>query len=69
MLIVDQSDVRAQDTVTCIASTTGTAEGREAAWKFVKDHWAELHERYTGGFLLSRLVKVTDDITARRSLY
>ena len=32
--------------------------GRDMAWKFVKDNWDELHNRYEGGFLLSRLIKV-----------
>jgi len=27
-------------------------------WEFIKEHWDELHKRYQGGFLLSRLVKV-----------
>jgi hypothetical protein len=50
--------VRSQDAVSVIAGTTGTAAGRELAWKFVRDHWSELHERYSGLFLLARLVKV-----------
>lgn len=33
-------------------------QGRKAAWKFVKDNWEELHNRYQGGFLISRLIKV-----------
>lgn len=33
-------------------------QGRKAAWKFVKDNWEELYNRYQGGFLISRLVKV-----------
>ena len=28
------------------------------AWKFVQDNWDELYNRYEGGFLLCRLVKV-----------
>ena len=50
--------MRSQDTVFVIAGTTGSAEGRELAWKFVRDNWKLLHERFSGGFLLSRLVKV-----------
>jgi len=46
VLAVCQSDVRSQDTLMCITGTTGTVEGREAAWQFVKDHWTELHQRY-----------------------
>lgn len=33
-------------------------QGRKAAWKFVKDNWEELYNRYQGGFLISRLIKV-----------
>lgn len=35
-----------------------SVEGRKIAWKFVQEHWQELYDRYEGGFLLSRLVKV-----------
>lgn len=31
--------------------------GRDLAWQFFKDNWAELMNRYQGGFLLARLVK------------
>ena len=33
-------------------------KGRAMAWKFVQENWDELHNRYEGGFLLSRLIKV-----------
>lgn len=35
-----------------------SVKGREMAWKFVQENWDELHNRYEGGFLLSRLIKV-----------
>ena len=35
-----------------------SSEGRSLAWKFVKDNWKEFYDRYQGGFLLGRLVKV-----------
>ena len=50
--------VRSQDTVFVIGGVTGTVEGRELCWQFVQDQWKELHNRYQGGFLLSRLVEV-----------
>ncbi|XP_033730775.1 puromycin-sensitive aminopeptidase-like [Pecten maximus] len=53
--------VRSQDTVFVIAGITGSVEGREIAWQFVQDNWTELHNRYKGGFLLSRLVKTTTE--------
>lgn len=53
------SDVRSQDTVGVIGGVTGSVEGRRLAWKFLQDNWEELHRRYRGGFLLSRLVSST----------
>uniref|UniRef100_A0A8W8IJS7 Aminopeptidase n=1 Tax=Magallana gigas TaxID=29159 RepID=A0A8W8IJS7_MAGGI len=53
--------VRSQDTVFVIGGVTGTVQGRELCWQFVQDKWTELHERYKGGFLLSRLVEVSTD--------
>lgn len=50
--------VRSQDTVFVIGAVTGSVKGRELAWQFTKDNWDTLHNRYEGGFLLSRLVKV-----------
>lgn len=35
--------------------------GRELAWDFLRNHWQEFHERYEGGFLLTRLVKYTTE--------
>lgn len=53
--------VRSQDSVFVIAGVTGSKLGREMAWSFVKENWKKLHERYEGGFLLSRLVKTTTE--------
>uniref|UniRef100_A0A8C5QIY1 Aminopeptidase n=1 Tax=Leptobrachium leishanense TaxID=445787 RepID=A0A8C5QIY1_9ANUR len=41
-------DVRHQDTT-----------GRKAAWAFLKENWEELFNRYQGGFLISRLIKMS----------
>ena len=54
-----QKDVRSQDTVFVISGVTGSVEGRELTWQFVQDRWTDLHDRYKGGFLLARLIKVT----------
>jgi puromycin-sensitive aminopeptidase len=43
----------------------GSKQGRKAAWKFVKDNWEELHNRYQGGFLISRLIKVGAAVDGR----
>ncbi|XP_046899629.1 puromycin-sensitive aminopeptidase isoform X5 [Hypomesus transpacificus] len=55
-------EVRPQDTVSVIGGVAGSSKhGRKAAWKFVKDNWQELHNRYQGGFLISRLIKLSVD--------
>ncbi|KZC12138.1 Puromycin-sensitive aminopeptidase [Dufourea novaeangliae] len=50
--------VRAQDAVYGIMSVSMTYKGRLMAWEFVKKNWQSLRDRYGGGYLLSRLVKV-----------
>ncbi|XP_038047211.1 puromycin-sensitive aminopeptidase-like [Patiria miniata] len=50
-------EVRAQDTVFVIGGLTGTKEGQQLAWTFLQQKWTELITRYSGGFLLSRLVQ------------
>jgi puromycin-sensitive aminopeptidase len=57
-------EVRSQDTVFVIAGTAGTVLGRDLAWKFVCDNWSLLHERFSGGFLLARLIKSTTEYFA-----
>ncbi len=61
VLLVLQDAVRSQDTVFVIAGVTGSVQGRELAWKFVKENWTTLHGRYKGGFILARLVKVSHE--------
>nr|XP_055112395.1 puromycin-sensitive aminopeptidase-like [Symphalangus syndactylus] len=52
--------VRPQDTVSVIGGVAGGSKhGRKAAWKFIKDNWEELYNRYQGGFLISRLIKLS----------
>lgn len=64
-LVVPQEEVRPQDTVSVIGGVAGSSKhGRKAAWKFVKDNWEELYNRYQGGFLISRLIKVQKVLTA-----
>ncbi|GFR58996.1 puromycin-sensitive aminopeptidase [Elysia marginata] len=53
--------VRAQDAVFVISGCTGSAAGRELAWKFFKENFLTLSDRYEGGFLLSRLVQATTE--------
>ncbi|XP_046581725.1 puromycin-sensitive aminopeptidase-like isoform X2 [Haliotis rubra] len=50
--------VRAQDKVSVLAGTTGSAKGRELTWNFVKENWKDLREKHHG-HLLTRLVKAS----------
>jgi puromycin-sensitive aminopeptidase len=53
------SDVRSQDTITLVSAVAANIRGRELAWDFVKDKWAEFDRRYGGGgFGLMRLVSI-----------
>ncbi|XP_071450915.1 puromycin-sensitive aminopeptidase [Hetaerina americana] len=54
-------EVRSQDTVFVIISVAMTKVGRELAWRFLRDNWHVLTERYQGGFLIARLVKSTTE--------
>lgn len=56
-----KDEVRSQDTVFVIISVAMTRIGRELAWEFLQNHWQQLHDRYEGGFLLTRLVKHTTE--------
>lgn len=59
-----QDEVRSQDTVFVIMSVGLTKKGRELAWEFLKDKWDMLYDRYQGGFLLNRLVKITENFAS-----
>ena len=51
--------VRSQDSITLVASVAANPKGRDLAWQFVKDNWAEFDRRYGGGgFGLMRLVSI-----------
>lgn len=61
--------VRAQDTVFVLGGACRSVMGREMVWQFVKDNWAEFHQRYQGGFLLARLVKFsTEDFVSEEKV-
>ena len=43
--------------------------GRDLAWEFVKENWAEFDRRYgEGGFVLMRLVSITSRFSTREKL-
>ncbi len=52
-------DVRSQDTISVVTAVAANVKGRDLAWQFVKDNWAEFDRRYGGGgFGLMRLVSI-----------
>ena len=56
------SEVRPQDTPFVVAGVAGNRFGRELAWQFVQDQWAEFDRRYgKGGFLIARILAVTTE--------
>ena len=53
-------EVRFQDTVLVVGAVASTRLGRDLAWEFVKQNWAEFDKRYgSGGFAITRLVSLT----------
>ena len=57
-------EVRMHDTVTVTVMVGGNRYGRDLAWQFLKDNWAEYDKRYgEGGFALMRLVSLTSGFT------
>jgi puromycin-sensitive aminopeptidase len=51
--------VRSQDSITLVAGVAANPKGRDLAWEFVRDNWAEFDRRYGGGgFGLMRLVSI-----------
>ena len=56
---LDDEYVRSQDTIRVLVSVASNHAGRNLAWEFLKDNWAELDRRYgEGGFALMRLVSI-----------
>ena len=57
-------EVRVHDTVSVITLVAGNTQGRDLAWQFLKDNWAELDRRYgEGGFAIMRLVGIASAFT------
>ncbi len=58
------SEVRVHDTITSVIFVAGNRQGRDLAWQFLKDNWAEFDRRYgEGGFGLMRLVSIASNFT------
>ena len=51
--------VRSQDSISVVTGVASNLQGRDLAWDFVKERWAEFDRRYGGGgFGLMRLVSI-----------
>ena len=60
------SKVRSQDSITLVAGVAANPKGRNLAWEFVKDNWAEFDRRYGGGgFGLMRLVSICSNFNSQ----
>ena len=55
---VMSEEVRSADTIYGISSVTTFYKGRMLAWEYFKKNWSLFLERYKGGYLLPRLVKI-----------
>jgi puromycin-sensitive aminopeptidase len=51
------TEVRSQDAVFVIASVAINHRGRDLTWEFFKSNWKVLLDQYSGGFLLTRLIR------------
>ncbi|MDX1534133.1 MAG: M1 family metallopeptidase [Thermoplasmata archaeon] len=61
---LQEDEVRIQDTPFVIVGLAGNRFGRDLAWDFVRENWAELDRRYSkGGFAIGRIVGITDAFT------
>ena len=61
-------EVRMHETIPVVVSVAANRHGRDLAWAFVKDNWAEFDRRYgEGGFGLMRLVALTSAFATTES--
>ena len=61
---MDPDEVRSQDTVIGLVSVARNRAGRDLAWEFVKDNWAEIDRRYgQGGFAVTAIVSTAGAFT------
>ena len=55
-------EVRGQDTPLAVAGVALNPLGRDLAWDFLREKWAEFDRRYgQGGFIIARIVSITTD--------
>ena len=57
-------EVRVQDSVSALTLVASNSRGRDLAWQFLKDNWAEYDRRYgEGGFAIMRIAGITAGFT------
>jgi aminopeptidase N len=56
-------DVRAQDSFKAISYVWANPPGRNIAWTYVKEHWREIVEKFSGGHLFARFVSPASNFT------
>ena len=55
-------EVRGQDTPLAVAGVAMNPLGRDLAWDFLREKWAEFDQRYgQGGFIIARIVSITTE--------
>ncbi len=55
-------EVRGQDTPLVVAGVAMNPLGRDMAWDFLREKWAEFDDRYgQGGFIIARIVSITTE--------
>ncbi|MDE0031708.1 MAG: M1 family metallopeptidase [Deltaproteobacteria bacterium] len=55
-------EVRGQDTPLAVAGVAMNPLGRDLAWNFLREKWAEFDDRYgQGGFIIARIVSITTE--------
>ena len=55
-------EVRGQDTPLVVAGVAVNPLGRDMAWDFLREKWAEFDRRYgQGGFIIARIVSITTE--------
>eukprot|EP00762_Andalucia_godoyi_P001459 ANDGO_00148.mRNA.1 Aminopeptidase 1 len=56
---LDESKVRAQDSVTFLAYIASSYLGQQLAWEYVQENWDEYVRRYGAGYTMGRVVSYT----------
>ena len=58
-------EVRSQDAPFLIGAVFNNPRGKKLAWEFLKKNWGELKRRYSGDFMLPRLISFASSLTTK----